>query len=165
MMFYRGCLPQHWQSFLQSTMCNETSRSLWYLNIEFIQRHCVWEPLWPGGASGKEPACQCGCKRPGFNPWVGKIPWRRKWQPSPVFYLENPMDRGAWPTAVHRVGKSGTQLKQLSTHTWIPLWHLQCWTHGVKVARVTVQYQRTLRCSPLTAKYFIIRDKASMEPI
>ena len=20
-----------------------------------------------------------------FNPWVGKIPWRRKWQPTPVF--------------------------------------------------------------------------------
>ena len=26
---------------------------------------------------------QCG--RPGFDPWVGKIPWRRKWQPTPVF--------------------------------------------------------------------------------
>ena len=25
---------------------------------------------------------QCG--RPGFNPWVGKIPWRRKWQSTPV---------------------------------------------------------------------------------
>ena len=24
-------------------------------------------------------------QRPGFNPWVGKIPWRRKWQPTPVF--------------------------------------------------------------------------------
>ena len=23
-------------------------------------------------------------RRPGFNPWVGKIPWRRKWQPPPV---------------------------------------------------------------------------------
>ena len=26
---------------------------------------------------------QCG--RPGFNPWVGKTPWRRAWQPTPVF--------------------------------------------------------------------------------
>ena len=26
---------------------------------------------------------QCG--RPGFNPWVRKIPWRRAWQPTPVF--------------------------------------------------------------------------------
>ena len=25
------------------------------------------------------------CERPGFDPWVGKIPWRRKWQPTPVF--------------------------------------------------------------------------------
>ena len=24
-------------------------------------------------------------RRPGFNPWVGKIPWRRTWQPTPVF--------------------------------------------------------------------------------
>ena len=31
----------------------------------------------PGGASGREPACQCRrCKRCGFDPWVGKIPWR-----------------------------------------------------------------------------------------
>ena len=25
------------------------------------------------------------CRRPGFDPWVRKIPWRRKWQPTPVF--------------------------------------------------------------------------------
>ena len=24
------------------------------------------------------------CRRPGFNPWVGKIPWRRAWPPTPV---------------------------------------------------------------------------------
>ena len=40
----------------------------------------------PGGASSKEPACQCRRpKRCGFDPWVGKIPWRRVGQPSPVF--------------------------------------------------------------------------------
>ena len=40
----------------------------------------------PGGASGKEPACQYRrCKRRGFDPWVGKIPWKRTWQPTPVF--------------------------------------------------------------------------------
>ena len=33
-----------------------------------------------GGVSGKEPACQCRrCKRHRFDPWVGKIPWRRAW--------------------------------------------------------------------------------------
>ena len=35
-----------------------------------------------GGASGKEPTCQG--RRHGFRPWVGKIPWRRKWHPTPV---------------------------------------------------------------------------------
>ena len=39
----------------------------------------------PGGASSKEPACQCKrCRRRRFDPWVGKIPWRRAWQPPPV---------------------------------------------------------------------------------
>ena len=43
----------------------------------------------PGGASGKEPACQCRrCKRCRFDPWVGKIPRRRAWQPTPVFLPE-----------------------------------------------------------------------------
>ena len=44
--------------------------------------------LWdfPGGTSGKEPTCQCRRhKRCRFDPWVGKIPWRRAWQPTPVF--------------------------------------------------------------------------------
>ena len=38
------------------------------------------------GASCKEPTCQCRRpKRCKFKPWVGKIPWRREWQPTPVF--------------------------------------------------------------------------------
>ena len=42
-----------------------------------------------GSASGKEPCCQCrSYKRCGFNPWVGKIPWRMAWQPIPVFLPE-----------------------------------------------------------------------------
>ena len=37
-------------------------------------------------ASGKEPACQCRRhKRCRLDPWAGKIPWRRKWQPTPAF--------------------------------------------------------------------------------
>ena len=40
----------------------------------------------PGGTSGKESTCQCRrLKRHGFSPWVGKIPWSRKQQPTPVF--------------------------------------------------------------------------------
>ena len=44
-----------------------------------------------GGASGKEPGCQCKrLRRLRLDPWVGKIPWRRKWQPTPVFFWEIP---------------------------------------------------------------------------
>ena len=35
--------------------------------------------------SGKESASNAGDARGGFNPWVKKIPWSRKWQPFPVF--------------------------------------------------------------------------------
>ena len=37
----------------------------------------------PGGSDGKRIRLQCG--RPGLDPWVGKIPWRRAWQLTPVF--------------------------------------------------------------------------------
>ena len=50
------------------------------------EAHRYRERGFPGSASGKEPACQCkrhkGC---GFDLWVEKIPWRRAWQPTPVF--------------------------------------------------------------------------------
>ena len=48
------------------------------LSISFLQLLRL-----PRGLTGKEPTCQC--RRYGFNPWVRKIPWRRKWQPTPVF--------------------------------------------------------------------------------
>ena len=38
----------------------------------------------PCGSAGKESACKCG--RPGFDPWVGKIPWRREQLPTPIFW-------------------------------------------------------------------------------
>ena len=57
------------------------------VRIHFLQ---VSEVLsWKGllrWLSGKESACLCRrCKRPGFDPWVGKISWRKKWKPTPVF--------------------------------------------------------------------------------
>ena len=69
------------------------------------------------GTSGKEFSCQCRrLKRHRFDPWVGQFPWRRKWQPIPVFLLEYPMDREAWWATVHRITKSQTQLKWLSMY-------------------------------------------------
>ena len=66
------------------------------------------------GARGKEPACRRRRhRRCGSNPWVGRFPWRGKWQPTPVLLLENPPDRGAW-----RLRCVGSQSQtRLSEHT------------------------------------------------
>ena len=67
--------------------------------------------------SGKEPACQRRRhKRCGFDPWVGKIPCRRAWQPTPLFLLENLTDRRDWRTTEQRVG-----------HDWSDLVTHACW--------------------------------------
>ena len=65
--------------------------------------HCsMWELLGlPGTSVGKKICLQCG--RPGFNPWVGKIPCRRERLPTPVSGPENSMDY-----TVHGVAKSQT---------------------------------------------------------
>ena len=56
-----------------------------------------------------------------FNPWVGKIPFRRDGNPFQYSCLENPMDRIAWWAMVHRVSRSQTQLKWLSIYIHIVL--------------------------------------------
>ena len=62
----------------------------------------------PSGSDGERICLQC--RRPGFSPWVRKSPWRRKWQPTPVF-LPGDMDRGAWRATVRGVSKSQTRLR------------------------------------------------------
>jgi len=77
---------------------NQELRCLWQKTMDILlsgreRIHLPWPfcsiqapNRFPGGASGKEPACQCRRhKRHWFDPWVRKIPWRRKWQPTPVF--------------------------------------------------------------------------------
>ena len=79
-----------------------------------------------------------------FNPWLGKIPWRRKWQTTPVF-LPGTFYGGAWQATVHEVTKSQTWLstqslfinifkllnglleKEMATHSSTLAWKL-AWT-------------------------------------
>ena len=70
----------------------------------------------------KELICQCRMhQRCRVDPWVGKITWRRKWQPTSVFLpgLENPIDRGAWWATVHGVAESDMTEVTEYTHTCV----------------------------------------------
>ena len=63
-----------------------TTEKLFCILIALHLSAIITDTSFPGGACDKEPTCQCWrCKRCGFDPWVGKIPWSRKWQPTPVF--------------------------------------------------------------------------------
>ena len=90
----------------------------------------VWSPAslgLPRWLGGKESACQC--RRHGFDPWVGKIPWRRVWQPTPVF----------WPGESHGqrclVGYSPQDCKELDTteHQRTDAFELLCWRRLLRV--------------------------------
>ena len=94
----------------QVLCCGMRGVSLWYVGPSSLTRDLTWAPCigsaesypclsfisyfslynfivrLPWWLSGKESACQCKrLKRSRFNPWVGKIPWKRKWQPTSVF--------------------------------------------------------------------------------
>ena len=84
----------------------------------------------------------CQCRRRGPDPWVRKIPWRRAWQPTPVFLPGEPLDRGAWQATVHGVTKNQTRLKQLSTHAQAYLCPTRLCKnrHNVPFARLQCQH-------------------------
>ena len=81
------------------------------------------------------------CRRPRFDPWVGKIPWRRKWQPTPVFL---PGKFHGWRSMVGYSpwgGKESDTTEPLyltSPHTGLPRWlgskefTYQCRRHRVQ---------------------------------
>ena len=62
----------------------------------------------PRWLNGRESTCQC--RRPGFDLWVGKIPWRRERLPTLVFLPGESHGQGAWRAMVQVVAKSQTQL-------------------------------------------------------
>ena len=65
----------------RSTMC-KIQKSNWIVLCQASNAK-IGLPRWH---SGKESTCQYRrCKRHWFYPWVRKVPWRRKWQPVPVF--------------------------------------------------------------------------------
>ena len=70
-------------TFVSQLTCLIISRVSWGHSTPYSFKLCL---NFPGGAGGKESTCKYRrCERHGFNPWVAKVPWSRKWQPKPVF--------------------------------------------------------------------------------
>ena len=70
-------------------ICEKNEIKFWissYDQILPVLKSTIISCGFPGDRSGKESAYQCRRrpKRHEFDPWVGKIPWSRKWQPTPV---------------------------------------------------------------------------------
>ena len=82
---------------------------------------------------GKEYTCQC--RRCGFDFWVGKIPWRRKWQPTPVFLPgKSNAQRSLWAIA-HGVAKESDIIWWLNNQTNKNSVHWQSYTIWEKETR------------------------------
>ena len=80
-----------------NTLCHY----FFFFFLMLLEYSCLRLPRW---LSGKESSCQCRrSKRCGFNPWVGKIPWRRAWQP--IFL---PQWRIPWTEEPGRLQSMGT---------------------------------------------------------
>ena len=118
--FWRGLVPSFYTG-------------LWKLHSPLWTQGFPWDVWWssraikwllfapphvgfPGGASDKERTYQCQrLKRCRFHPWVRKIPWRRAWQPTPVFLPADSHGQRSL-AAYGPQDDSHTRLKWLSTH-------------------------------------------------
>ena len=70
------------------------------------------------GQQGLESSCQCRrCKSCGFDPWVMKILWKRKWHPTPVFLLGEPNGQRSLVSYSPWGLKEPDMTQRQSTHT------------------------------------------------
>ena len=80
------CLSSLLSGSLSILLALSQGRALEELSLPAILVPCPQLPaLFPAGSRGSDGRVHLQCRRRGFDPWVGKISWRRKWYPSPVF--------------------------------------------------------------------------------
>ena len=97
-------------------------RLIFFLCKSYCITHTHTHTHTPWWLSGKESACQCRRRR--FDLWIRKIPWRRKWQPTPVFLPGKSHEQkslaGYSPWNLKRVGHNlVTEQQQLNTYVWL----------------------------------------------
>ena len=97
-----------------------TFRPMVLMNLYAGQLRIPWD--FPDGSVGKESACQCRrLRRLGFDPWVKKIPWRRAWQPTPIFLPEKSHGQrslGSYSLKGSRVGNDWAQAQDDNGASW-----------------------------------------------
>ena len=95
------------------------------------------------------PACQF-YSVPRDNGYLACISGESNGNPLQYACLENPMDRGAWEATVHRVAKSWTWLKGLTTHPQWSVWHPSaCYVTFFDVALLAIRaYAASLPVTP-----------------
>ena len=93
---------------------------LWIWKILQILSHCIIFGL-PRWLSGEESTCQCKShRRHGFDHWIKKISWRRKWQLALIFLPgEFHEQRTWWRATAHGVTESGPTENSAGTHSII----------------------------------------------
>ena len=90
---------------------------------------CTHTQGFPGSSVVKESACQCWKhKTHGFDPWVVMIPWRRKWQPTPVFLPGKSHEQRTLSGYSPRDHKESDTTEPLSTSTHTHIY--MCWGGG-----------------------------------
>ena len=87
-----------------SCLENPTDRGTWRATAHRVAMSWTWLSNWAHGDSVVKNT-SANVRRHGFNPWVGKITWRRKWPTTTIFLPEKSLgQRNLWAT-VHRVTK------------------------------------------------------------
>ena len=156
-----GEIPRSWAE--NSTWKECKSRRVWRLVLSKLNRlmdtssflskeslpwkkrqcHSTKRLAFPGGAAGKEHACQSRRqKRCGFDFWVEKIPWRRKWQPTPEFLPKKSHGQRSLAGYSPWGRKESDTMTQLNTHacTKVAFSHSvvfnSLWPHGLQHARL-----------------------------
>ena len=118
----------------------------------YINNVCIGLPLW---LSSKESTCNAGdagdiCWIPG----LGKFPGGGHGNPLKYSCLENPMDRGAWQATVHKVTKSRTPLKWLSTNAHMCIAELLCCNlKSTQYCKSTIFQQQQKNCKDCKTQY------------
>ena len=110
-----------------------------------------------GGTTSKEPTCQrTRHKRRGLDPWVGKIPWRRAWQPSPVFLPGESHGQGSLAGCSPR-GHQASDATEVTSHTRMHRGLEEHWPqhHSILLGvalQVTVTIKERVKTKPASNK-------------